>query len=60
MKKQESNNKWLVILASIILVALIIAVIRFSSPEDDWMCKNGTWVRHGNPSGPSPITLCQK
>jgi hypothetical protein len=60
MDKQEPKNRWLVILAVIILVVLIIAVIRFSSPEDDWTCKNGTWVRHGNPSEPSPITFCGK
>ncbi len=28
------------------------------SGEDCWLCQNGQWVKHGNPSAPKPVTLC--
>lgn len=46
------------------LVALIIAVmtvfsLRLFSGEDTWLCQNGQWVKHGQPSFPAPTTLCK-
>lgn len=26
--------------------------------EDNWLCQNGQWVKHGNPSAPAPTTGC--
>lgn len=28
--------------------------------EDNWICKSGQWVKHGNPSNPKPTTICGK
>jgi hypothetical protein len=41
-----------------ILVLVIIFFIRFSSPEDTWLCQNNTWVKHGNPQQNQPTTGC--
>jgi uncharacterized membrane protein len=46
------------------LIAILIATIflvgmRFLSGEDNWICKNGEWVKHGNPSYPAPQTICK-
>jgi len=44
-----------------VLFALLIgavAIIRFFTPEDNWICVNSEWIRHGNPSSPQPGTSC--
>ena len=46
----------------IIIVAILIiwVFIRFviGGPEDDWICVNGEWVKHGVPSAPMPTEPC--
>lgn len=53
-------QKKLILILAIILVCLlaIIAILRFSSPEDTWICQDGQWVKHGNPSAAMPTTAC--
>jgi hypothetical protein len=46
------------IISLIILVLAVIAVIRFWSPEDTWLCRDGVWVKHGNPEQKEPTTAC--
>ncbi len=46
-----------------IIVAALIALVLFvrfglGGNEDTWLCDNGQWVRHGNPSAPMPATSC--
>jgi hypothetical protein len=45
----------------LIAVAAIIFSVRFiwGGPEDNWICQNGAWVKHGNPSSPAPTTFCE-
>jgi spore germination protein GerM len=52
--------KYLKISGVIILVILVaVLVVRlFSGPEDTWLCQNGQWVKHGQPSAPKPTTDC--
>lgn len=45
----------IVILAA---AAIIIIGIRFLSGEDNWICQNGQWVKHGKPSAPMPTEGC--
>jgi spore germination protein GerM len=50
------------------LIALVILIVltgfwlglRFliGGPEDVWICENGEWVKHGNPSSPMPAEPC--
>ncbi len=51
-----------IFIVSIIIIlaaAMIMAGIRFfSGDEDTWICVNGEWVKHGNPSAPKPLGSC--
>jgi len=38
---------------------MLIAAVRMFSGEDDWICKNGQWIRHGNPSAPMLVESCK-
>jgi len=43
----------------LVIVAVIIIGLRFLSGEDNWICDNGQWVKHGNPSAPMPTEPCR-
>ncbi len=47
-----------IILAVIVVAAAAILGIRFLSGEDTWICDDGEWVKHGNPSAPKPTESC--
>lgn len=47
-----------IILIVIVVLILIVASLRFFSQEDDWICQNGEWIKHGNPEEPKPEELC--
>jgi hypothetical protein len=49
---------WHKILIGLAFIILILAAARIISPEDTWLCQNGQWVKHGNPSAPSPVSGC--
>ena len=50
---------WIILL---VIIAIIVAIlgVRFFSGEDDWICQNGEWVKHGNPSTEKPTISCEK
>ena len=51
------KHKFIIIL--LIVVFGILFFVRFSSPEDDWICVNGEWIKHGNPKAAEPeASLC--
>ncbi|MFA5050587.1 MAG: GerMN domain-containing protein [Patescibacteria group bacterium] len=52
-------KKRLIILSPLILV-IIVLVLRFliGGPEDNWICSNGQWIKHGNPSASMPTQSC--
>ena len=37
---------------------LFVARFLFGGSEDVWICENGQWVKHGNPSAPKPVDGC--
>jgi len=39
------------------LVGLILAA-RLLTSEDSWICQDGQWVKHGNPSALAPTESC--
>ena len=53
------TRKNIIILSSIIFILLIFFVF-FMPREDAWICKNGEWIKHGNPSIPMPATSCEE
>jgi hypothetical protein len=54
-------KKYYMIIALVVFVLLgILFTLRVISGEDDWICQNGEWVRHGHPSSEKPIGECKK
>jgi len=55
MKKQVLR-----VIIIIILIIFVWAIIRFviGGPEDDWICVDNEWVKHGVPSAPMPTEPC--
>jgi hypothetical protein len=52
------DKKRLITLA-IIAAALGILLLFLRSNEDNWVCKDGDWVKHGNPTSTMPNTPCK-
>ena len=46
---------------SLLLLVIIILAARFifGGSEDDWICVDGAWVKHGNPSAEMPARPCK-
>jgi hypothetical protein len=44
--------------AAIIVAAGLLLLLRVLTPEDNWICNNGQWVKHGNPSSAKPTEPC--
>jgi len=49
-----------IILLIILAFVVIILGMRFFSGEDDWICQNGEWVKHGQPDSAKPLISCDK
>lgn len=49
-----------IIILFVVLALVGIAVVRFWTPEDIWLCQNGAWIKHGNPAQSQPTTVCAK
>ncbi len=52
------NKRFLIIIVIIFLALAAISGLRFFTGEDSWICINGQWVKHGNPSAPMPTSGC--
>lgn len=53
------KNAKIIFLIVFILIA-VIAILRFSSQEDTWLCDEGIWVQHGHPLAARPTTPCNE
>lgn len=62
MDPKQVKNILIISLGILFVVVLSAFTIRllFSGNEDDWICQNGQWVKHGNPSGPPPSSGCEE
>ncbi|MCL4339030.1 GerMN domain-containing protein [Patescibacteria group bacterium] len=56
----KGSSVFLFLLVLIMLGAGLILSLRFltGGDEDTWICQNGTWIKHGNPSRPMPSENC--
>lgn len=54
--KKNILKIFLVIIAAVFILFFVRFVI--GGPEDDWICANGEWVKHGMPSAPKPTGPC--
>ena len=52
----------LFIIIVILIAAAVVFYLRFvvGGDEDTWICENGQWVKHGNPSASKPTSGCGK
>ncbi len=51
-------NKKILIIAGVIIILAAGALLFLRGDEDTWLCQNGQWVKHGNPSAPMPTSGC--
>ncbi len=51
MKKRKW---WLIIL----IIVIFIFAVRLITQEDDWICVDGDWIRHGIPNSEKPAGYC--
>jgi hypothetical protein len=60
MKKNRIQLKFEYLIFGFFLLLLIWGFVRFflGGSEDDWICVDGEWVKHGYPSAPMPIEEC--
>jgi spore germination protein GerM len=42
----------------ILFVGVLVLSLKAFSNEDDWICENGQWIKHGNPSAQMPLSGC--
>lgn len=42
----------------LLLGLLTVLSLRLITAEDNWICVNGQWIKHGNPSASKPTTEC--
>src|SRR3989339_34426 len=55
----NTTTKILISLVAITgILGLTIVILRFSSPEDTWICSDQGWIKHGNPSNAMPTSGC--
>lgn len=47
-----------IIVSLMIFASISLAMVRFWTPEDTWLCQNGEWVQHGKPRAPKPTIGC--
>lgn len=52
------SKKDIIILSTLIFLLLVFFVF-LRKDEDTWICKNGEWIKHGNPSAPVPSAECK-
>lgn len=59
--KTGFTDKKLIYTAIVLVLFLILSIMgtRIFSGEDDWVCSNGQWVKHGNPSFTAPSIECK-
>lgn len=54
------KKKIITIIIAVVVIAAVWFFIGFviGGPEDDWICVDGEWVKHGAPSAPMPTEPC--
>jgi hypothetical protein len=44
----------------ILIIILTVFSLKVFSQEDDWICVDGEWIKHGSPRDPKPTEPCLK
>ena len=56
----SKNKSVYLIIGGIIILLMLLFGMRVLSGEDNWICQNGQWIKHGQPNFPAPSVTCQK
>lgn len=48
-----------ILLAFFLALVLTVATLRMFTPEDEWICQDGLWTKHGNPDASMPTKECR-
>lgn len=56
----NAKTATITIIIIIILATSVIFAVRMFSGEDSWICQDGQWMKHGNPSSSAPKSGCEK
>lgn len=57
----QLSDKRLIYTAVVLVIFFLMSIftIRVFSGEDNWVCENGGWVKHGQPDFPAPVIECK-
>ena len=58
IKFTQNKNKFIVFIIILSIFAAIFT-LRLFSGEDNWVCQNGEWIKHGQPNFSAPKTICK-
>jgi len=58
IKFTHNKNKFIVFIIILSIFAAIFT-LRLFSGEDNWVCQNGEWIKHGQPNFSAPKTICK-
>jgi hypothetical protein len=53
------SRRTIVTILIIAILGVIAARLFLGGPEDDWICANGQWIKHGKPVAPMPTETCK-
>ncbi len=48
-----------IIIFAVLIIVIGAVLVLLRGDEDNWICQDSQWVKHGNPSKPMPTTLCE-
>ena len=52
-------KKWLkILIIALALITGLLMLARGITGEDTWICEDGEWIKHGNPSPEMPQKDC--
>jgi len=51
---------WKIILIVVVVVFVLMMAVKTLSTEDDWICEDGEWVKHGHPLAEKPDGVCEE
>jgi len=55
------RKQYIFIISAMLATALLtVLALRLSTSEDTWVCSEGQWMKHGNPTAPVPADACLK
>ncbi len=58
--KFKFDKRSIYLMIAIMIIVIVTGFgIRLFSGEDNWICQNGSWQKHGQPNFPAPTTECK-